>query len=330
MFFMGREIDPVELWENYVSFPPNMDVSGPFLPLVKCPNPDHHTEKRHFQINVQEPLVHCFARCGISGTYEKAISICEGVNERAARKLILRYTTLLGTGAKSRKRVRTGDAKDRTIDLEYETHIPSVGIGYLESRGIDGSSIARWELGWDTYEKRIVIPAHDQSDVLRFLIKRAVKNDQWPKYLYSEGFPKTSLLFGACKVGGDAIDLQRLVLVEGSIDTIMFHQFGIGNTCGTLGSGLSRKQVEIIARLRPKRGVYLFFDKDGAGARNVFQAEQVLVKYPLFVCLFPKGKNDPAELTRKEAVRQLDRALPIREFRRRVPETVKKRKETSA
>src|SRR5262245_52303731 len=114
MKFQGREIDPIRLWSDYVEFPPNVKEDGEFLEKVVCPNPAHGTLKRHFQINVRRPLVHCFAYCGISGSYEHAICMLEGLYEkfdvegatndrekrrrkdrayRQARKIILKHAT---------------------------------------------------------------------------------------------------------------------------------------------------------------------------------------------------------------------------------------------
>jgi DNA primase len=147
----------------------------------------------------------------------------------------------------------------------------------------------------------------------RFLIKRAVLSRQQPKYLYTEGFPKTSLLFGACQIDPGMVRSEGLVLVEGSLDTIAFHQHGIRITGGILGTGISDAQCAIIAKLRPKR-IVIAFDKDTAGIRNIEIAAGKLRKYPLYVMRYPKLKSDPAELTREEAYRQIDRAVPAFRF----------------
>lgn len=62
------------------------------------------------------------------------------------------------------------------------------------------------------------------------------------------------------------------------------------------------------------RRVYCLFDKDAAGAKNVMDARDKLTKLPLKVCLYPKGKSDPAELTKEEAERVMERALPMQGF----------------
>ena len=34
----------------------------------------------------------------------------------------------------------------------------------------------------------------------------------------------------------------------------------------------------------------------------------------MFVCRYPKGKSDPAELTKKEAYSSIDRSIPVFRF----------------
>jgi hypothetical protein len=92
LIYNGRQLDPLALWGNYIDFPQNFkDDGSEFSGLVMCPNPDHDARRPHFQMNMRKPLVHCFSNCGISGTYEKAISMIEGCNEREARRIILKY-----------------------------------------------------------------------------------------------------------------------------------------------------------------------------------------------------------------------------------------------
>ena len=344
MKYRGREIDPIRLWENYVDFPTNLEIDGHYLPKVPCPNPNHDTTKRHFQINVDKGLVHCFAYCGISGTFEHALCVIHGLYDKHkveeaqddrekrrrlqrarkdARKIILRNATSDVGGSRARKKnSRTKPTAIATVpSLGYSSRIPPVGIEYLEGRGITSETIATWELGWDEDEKRIVIPARDIDQHLRFLIKRAVNDSQWPKYLYTEGFPKTSLLFGACFIDPRMIRSNGLILVEGSLDAVWLWHLGFRNVCAILGTGISRKQCEILARWRPRR-IYLMFDKDTAGVRNIEIASARLKKYPLYVCRYRKGKTEPDGLSRREADRVIARSLPISKFHQQYPDAL--------
>jgi hypothetical protein len=339
--FRGRNIDTISFWEKYVSFPHGVrfDESDVFAPKTQCPNPAHDTLKSHFQINLSQPTVHCFALCGISGSYEHAVCVIEGLYDkfkvedapdarerrrrtdraiREARKLILRNARTASANF-SRRNVNRERSSTKTVssnELQYESFLPQRALAYLDKRGITNESVAAWQLGWLPDEKRLVIPAKDENNRLKFLIKRAVLEKQSPKYLYTEGFPKTSLLFGACALDLGMVSSYGLILVEGSIGTILNHQDGLRNTVAILGTGISESQRRIIARINPRR-IYFMFDKDSAGIRNIEIAAGMLRKYPQYVVRFPRGKNDWDEITRKEKLRQLERAVPAFQFLQR-------------
>lgn len=347
MIYRGRNLDVLSLWgELGVDLPDlSSDRLPTFLPKTVCPNPAHDTFKRHFQINTRQPLVHCFAECGISGDYEHAVAMILGLKNangkpdfKAARRVILKHTrtSLKGMSLeyahKGNRKSYDGDsdvAKDekRLNDGDYYW-LPKHARTYLDNRGIDDASRGKWQLGFDEDSERIVIPAFDERRVFRFLIRRQVKEGGSLKYLYTRGVLKTSILFGLCLADRDMIRSQGIVLVEGSLDVIRLHQLGIRNAVGILGTGISKKQVRLICQQDPKR-IICFFDKDAGGVSNVFAVQKALTKFPISVVRFPRHRSDPAEMTKEEAERAIERALPMAEFNRRARKhsLTKKKKE---
>lgn len=311
--FHGRQVDPVALWSEYVEFPANATFDSEFSPLVFCPNPEHdNTHSPAFQVNLHTARVHCFANCGISGSYENAISMIEGVSHRHARKSILKHSVI----GKSAPRRRKGSTHSISPEqLEYDRYLPQVALEYLRRRGISESSTAKWELGWDAETLRIAIPAKDAHGRLKFLIKRAVKPGVEPRYLYPKDSEKSHILFGACLLDLGMVRSSGIILVEGSLDCIMLHQHGFTNTVGILGSKLSEIQSHLIANLRPKM-IYTMFDADGAGITATNSVAAKLRQTPIRVCRYPKGKSDPAELSQREALRMLQRSLDFNAFTR--------------
>jgi DNA primase len=325
MRYQGRNIDPVAVWGDYVQFPSNMDASeGGFLPLVVCPNPEHTSSKRHFQVNAEKPLVHCFAGCGISGTYEHAIAMIEDCTHRQARRIILKHSRI----GKSVVRKKTHVRKEaRPEDLEYERYLPQVALDYMTSRGFSYTTMSNWNLGWDANELRIVIPACDSRGRVKLLIKRTVKPRVEPRYLYTKGTEKDRLLFGLDKIDLGLIRSSGIVLVEGSLDVMMCHQHGFRNSGGLLTSKMSEFQARLIAGLRPKR-ITTMFDADVAGIEATISTRERLPRLPMFVCRFPAGKTDPATLTKEEMERAIARAISFAEFRKLTGNIVRsKRKE---
>jgi DNA primase len=320
--FEGRQVDAVALWSEYVEFPANFtdDGKSEFSPLMTCPNPKHQTTKRHFQINLQKPLVHCFAGCGISGSYEDAISLIEGSTHRQARKKILRHSRI-GIGA-SKVRKKNEPKVISAESLEYDRYIPQAPMEYLTGRGITEASIAKFELGWDADSMRIVIPAHDERRRVKLLIRRTIKPGVEPRYLYGEGSERLRVLFGACFIDPRMIRSHGIVLVEGSIDSMILQQYGIP-AVAILGSKVGEIQAHKIASMRPKT-VYTMFDADAAGIGATISAAQRIKGIPLRVCRYPKGKSDPAVLTQEEADRAISRALIFNQWHRKTGVTLPK------
>lgn len=341
MIYNGRAVNVLALWGEYVDLPANIEEPLPtYLPKVVCPNPAHDTYKQHFQINAKKPWVHCFAGCGISGSYEHALSVIHGYYDeeedtedgrkrahKKARRLILKQSRVaLGSdvvdisarvGVRKTHDLDSAVAKDqRALEGGAYTFLPKHVIAYLDGRGIDQPSRGKWQIGYDEDEERLVIPAFDARGAFRFLIKRKLKPGSHLKYLYTPGTLKTSLLFGACHFDREALRSLGLILCEGSLDAIRLHQLGFKTAGAILGTGISKRQVRIIDSLSPRR-VYLFFDKDSSGVTNILSCVERLHKQKLYVCRFPKHRNDPAEMTREEVQRSIERALPIHEFMRR-------------
>ena len=316
--FRGREINDIGLWSKYIDVPVGAEKETYYWDKVQCPNPNHDTQKRHFQVNVMDGLVHCFASCGISGTYHHAIKVIEGCDDRQARKIILGFAGNRRGKATVAKRVTRPVENPTGEALAYDSFIPQAGLDYLDSRGISAASVARFEIGWCPETLRLVIPARDLRGQTRFLVKRAVRAKQQPKYLYSENAVKTSLLFGACQCDLSAIRSDGIVIVEGSLDAVRLHQHGFSTCVASLGTGISGLQAKILSGLRPRR-IVLFFDKDIAGVNGIqMAARRLRGKYPIFVARYPAGKSDPAELSREEAVKAIRSAIQLRTFHRRV------------
>lgn len=327
MIYHGRHIDVLSLWGEYIDIPASVDHPLPsYLPKMVCPNPKHDTFKHHFQVNTRKPLVHCFARCGISGSYEHALQTITGCDEKEAKRLILKHSRTATSGdLKSlgtsgvRKTVTHEDAvarDERALDGGSFTYLPREARNWLDSKGITAPSRGKWQLGWDEEAERIVIPAFDDRRTFRFLIRRRIDGIERQKYLYTDGAIKTSVLFGVCYAERESLESHGIVLCEGPLDVVRLHQVGIRNAAAILGTGISARQVKLIDKLSPKR-VYLFFDRDSAGIDNILDCHAKLRKLPLLVCRYRSGKSDPGETTKEEAEQAIERALPISMFIRK-------------
>ncbi len=152
-------------------------------------------------------------------------------------------------------------------------------------------------------------PAKDKSD--------------GPKYLNSPETPlfhKGRELFGLWQVRAAHSKIPRLLVVEGYMDVIALHQYGITQAVATLGTATTSDHAELL--FRNAADVYFCFDGDRAGKQAAWRAvESVLPRmrdgrqaWFLFV---PDGE-DPDSLIRKEGLDgfelRLRGAMPLSEF----------------
>ena len=144
-----------------------------------------------------------------------------------------------------------------------------------------------------------------------------------PKYLNSPETPlfhKGRELFGLWQVREAHTKIPRLIVVEGYMDVISLHQYGVPQAVATLGTATTRDHAEIL--FRQCADVYFCFDGDRAGRQAAWRAvESVLPRMrdgrqALFLFL-PDGE-DPDTLVRKEGLagfeQRLKDATPLSEF----------------
>ena len=166
-------------------------------------------------------------------------------------------------------------------------------------------------------EKAIVLSRINAQDV-----PQKSKSDG-PKYLNSPETPlfhKGRELFGLWQVREANQKIARLIVVEGYMDVISLHQFGVTQAVATLGTATTRDHAEIL--FRQCADVYFCFDGDRAGRQAAWRAvESVLPRMrdgrqALFLFL-PDGE-DPDSLIRKEGLdgfeQRLKNATPLSQF----------------
>ncbi len=174
----------------------------------------------------------------------------------------------------------------------------------------------------DTVRGRIIIPIRDQSGRAVGLGGRIMPDAEGPKYLNSPAtalFDKSRTLF-AIDLAKTAIRREKLaVIVEGYTDVMAAHQAGFSNVVASLGTALTRGQIELATRYAD--AVALAYDVDLAGEAATQRGllselgpDQSVSK--VRVIRIPAGK-DPDELIRTDpdAWRTaVDAAKPVVEY----------------
>jgi DNA primase len=231
---------------------------------------------------------------------------------------------------------------------------------YFDGRGLDESTLARFNLGYapdqwdalknalgtsaqriellektgmltsgergskyDRFRRRVMFPILDRRGRTIAFGGRVMVKEDTPKYLNSPETPlfhKGRELFGLWQVREAHQKIPRLVVVEGYMDAISLHQFGVPQAVATLGTATTRDHAEIL--FRQCADVYFCFDGDRAGRAAAWRAvESVLPRMrdgrqALFLFL-PDGE-DPDSLIRHEGTagfeQRLKEATPLSEF----------------
>jgi DNA primase len=183
----------------------------------------------------------------------------------------------------------------------------------LAERGFSSEELTTAGLGspsqrggiYDRFRGRIIIPIRDASGRPVGLGGRIMPGNEGPKYLNSPATPlfdKSHTLF-AIDLAKSTIRREKLaVIVEGYTDVMAAHQAGFTNVVASLGTALTRGQIELATRYAD--AVALAYDVDLAGEaatqRGLIEElgpDQSVSK--VRVVRIPAGK-DPDELIRTD------------------------------
>ena len=176
---------------------------------------------------------------------------------------------------------------------------------------------------YDRFRNRIMFPILDRRGRTIAFGGRVLGKDDGPKYLNSPETPlfhKGRELFGLWQVRDAHQKIPRLLVVEGYMDVVALHQFGLTQAVATLGTATTSDHAEIL--FRNAADVFFCFDGDRAGKQAAWRAvESVLPRMrdgrQAWFLFIPDGE-DPDTLIRKEGIdgfeQRLRQATPLSEF----------------
>jgi len=177
-----------------------------------------------------------------------------------------------------------------------------VARGYLEKRGISQASIDGFQLGfspdswdalgqhlrsrsykegelaaaglvrekeegrgYDLFRNRLMFPIRNEQGTVIGFGARAL-DDSTPKYINSPQtaiFDKSGALYGIDLARGAIREQDLAIIVEGYMDVIVAHQYGMANVVASMGTSVTEKQIGLIKRLTTNLALAL--DADAAG-----------------------------------------------------------------
>jgi DNA primase len=150
----------------------------------------------------------------------------------------------------------------------------------------------------DRFRGRLMFPILDERGRIRGFGGRSLGDEQ-PKYINSPKssvFDKGRLFYGMHLAASMVPKKGFAVLVEGYLDVMALHEFGVGNTLGSMGTALTIDQVRLLKRMSSR--VISLYDADRAGLAateknlGAFLREGIEAK----VVVLPTGKDPDAFL----------------------------------
>ncbi|WP_459482400.1 DNA primase [Clostridium saccharoperbutylacetonicum] len=202
-------------------------------------------------------------------------------------------------------------------------------INYLRKKGykndflLEAGLVSKSEKSGNVYDKfrnRVMFPVFDvRGKVIGF--GGRVLDDSKPKYLNSPEtmvFQKGINLYGLNFAVKNKLQEDYIIIVEGYMDLIALHQYGITNAVASLGTALTVNQVRLLRRYVNK--VIISYDADVAGQTATLRGLEILRSAGLDVKVLtvPEGK-DPDEFVRnngKDAfLRLINEALPLIDYK---------------
>ncbi len=174
--------------------------------------------------------------------------------------------------------------------------------GFSDEEGIAAGVLRRSEAGrvFDQFRNRLVFSIFNESGRCVGFSARSLepKPQDGRKYINTPEtaiFRKGSLLYALPLAREEMVKRKLAILCEGQMDVIAFHRAGFACAVAPLGTAFTPEQARILKRYT--NHVALAFDADGAGAKAVLRAAEILLplSMELRVIRIPGGK-DPDEL----------------------------------
>lgn len=220
------------------------------------------------------------------------------------------YKNLVGSNGEKAKKylINRGINSDtvKKFGLGYSSDEWDSLYKYLKSKGFSDDLMLKVGLikkskasnYIDIFRDRLIFPIFDVQGKIIGFGGRTIANAQ-PKYLNS---PETTLFNKSKNLYGLNIaknsENKQVIIVEGYMDAISLHQFGLSNVVASLGTALTENQAKLISKYFDE--VVIAYDSDTAGQTATLRGIEVLNNTGIRIKILqlPEGK-DPDEYVRK-------------------------------
>lgn len=185
-----------------------------------------------------------------------------------------------------------------------KTYLKKQGIGDLDM--IKSGVVSKSDNGriFDRFRDRLMFPIFDAKGNAIAFVGRLIKDGDMAKYVNTEGtsiYHKGSTLYALNHAVPVIRNLDEAILMEGNLDVVSAHQFGVENSIAPQGTALTEEQAQTIRRYCRK--IYLAYDSDKAGAKAALKNMDILIRhgFRVYVMEMPPGL-DPDDVFHKRGI----------------------------
>lgn len=311
--------------------------------------PFHQEKTPSFSVHATRQFYHCFG-CGKSGDVFKFVMEMDKCTFPEAVRTVAAKCGIAVPKARERSPEERRENQQRSALVEIHREAAAffsralnnspegkVAQAYLEDRGLDAETIARFGLGYapssgdallrhlkskypekllesagllsrnetgrlfDRFRRRIIFPITNESGKVIAFGGRAL-GDEHPKYLNSPETPiysKSAVLYHLDRAKEAIRKNDVAVLVEGYMDTIAVARAGIVNVVASCGTSLAEGQIKLLGRF--SRRVIVNYDPDAAGQAATERSLVLLLEreFDARVLALPGG-SDPDKYIKEQ------------------------------
>ena len=179
--------------------------------------------------------------------------------------------------------------------------------GVTSDEMLEAGLVGRSDRGgvYDRFRDRLMFPIADvHGNIVGFTGRILHDEKKEAKYMNTPEtalYRKSAVLYGLEKAKGEIRQQDLAVIVEGNMDVLSSHQFGVSNVVASSGTALTVEQLGLLRRF--SNNLAIAFDQDAAGTAatvrglDLARAQDFSIK---IITLPPEGGKDPDEAVHKD------------------------------
>lgn len=215
------------------------------------------------------------------------------LTETPQGKNALEYISKRGLSLETIKKFKIGYSPSERMWLKNFLKSKNFSDEFLKKSGLFSNKYPDITI----FSGRLMFPIFDKNGQVVAFGGRILSGDG-PKYINSPEMPhykKREILYGFNFARKSIREKKCVILCEGYMDAIAYHQCGIDYAVAPLGTAFTEQQIKLLSPFVDT--VLLSFDSDGAGQTATMKAIIMCRKMDLTVKIIQlKGAKDPAEI----------------------------------